>query len=79
MVEQSVFFPYRLSQAGGFFPHLEEIPDVVVWHTHPGSDGDHHSDGPSEQHSRNQVQKPGPEGVPCRCGSEFPKRAGLYG
>ncbi len=37
-VEQSVFSPYQLAQAGDCFPHLEEIPEVAVWHTHPGSD-----------------------------------------
>ncbi len=44
MIERSVFIPYKLSWAGDCYPLLEEIPKVAVWHTCPGSDGQHHSD-----------------------------------
>ncbi len=44
------------------FPRLEEIPEVAVWHTHPGSDGQYHSNALHEQGLRDQVQQPGLEG-----------------
>ncbi len=56
MVEQSVFCQYKLSLAGDCFPRLEEIAEVAVSHTRPGSDGQHHSDALSEQGGRDQVQ-----------------------
>ncbi len=63
MVERLVFSPYKLSRDGDCFPHLEEIPEVVVWHTFPGSDGQHHGDALSEQGGRDQVQLLGLEGL----------------
>ena len=35
-----------------FFPRLEEISEVAVWHTHPGSDRQHYGDALSEQDRR---------------------------
>ncbi len=54
--------PYKLSGAGDCFPRLEEIPQVTVWRTCPGSDGQHHGDVLSEQGRRDQVQVLGLEG-----------------
>ncbi len=56
MAEHSVFSSYQLSQAGDCFPNLEENTEMVVLKTHPGSDGQHHSDTLSEQGGRDQVQ-----------------------
>ncbi len=57
-VKLSVFPPYKLSRAGNGFPQLEEIPVVAVWHTLPGTDGQHYSDTLSEQGGRD---RPGQE------------------
>ncbi len=44
------------------FPRIQEIPKVAVWHTGPGSAGQHQGDAPSEQGRRDQIQEPGHEG-----------------
>ncbi len=36
--------------------HLEEIPEVAVWRTRPGSDRQHYGDALSEQGRRDQFQ-----------------------
>ncbi len=45
-----------------YFSRLEEIPEVAVWSTHPGSDRQHHGDAVSKQDRRDQVQVLGLEG-----------------
>ncbi len=47
----STFLSWRL------FPLLEEIPEVAVWHTHPGSERHHYGDALSEQYKGVQVQE----------------------
>ncbi len=62
VVERSVFFPYKLSRPGYCFPRLEEILEVAVWRSCPGSDRQHYGDALSEQTRRDQVQVLGVEG-----------------
>ncbi len=59
---KSVFSPYKLLELETIFPCLEEIPEVAVWHTRSGSDGQHFGDALFEQGRRDQVQVLGLEG-----------------
>ncbi len=56
VVERSVFSSYKLSRAGDCFPRLEEIPEVALWHTCPGSDRQHHGDALFEQGGMDQAK-----------------------
>ncbi len=61
LIRRSSLLPYKFSRAGDCFPSLKEIPEVAVWHTRPGSDGQHNCNALSEQDGRDQVQELGPQ------------------
>ncbi len=59
LVEQACWSPYQLSTAGDCFPRLEDIPEVAVLSTCPGSYRQNHSDALSEHVGGDQVQELG--------------------